>query len=72
MSDPQSNPVWIIAWTTAKDGKRFAVDHWSAHDRWEDAVAAYAKLCDDDNVATASLCLPVLSTDYACATELVP
>ena len=40
------------------------VDHWEAFDDYEDAKSRYDQLIKSDDIYTASIALPILSTDY--------
>jgi len=39
-------------------------DGWEAFDNGEDATARYRELLQDENLISASICRPIVSTDY--------
>jgi len=60
---------WLVLWTvkvkdfTSLEGYRY-YDHWIARDSYSDAQKEYRKLCNLETTYSASVCLPVDSTDY--------
>lgn len=47
-----------------QDGWEASEDGWEAFDDIEDATARYRELLQDDNLISASICQPIVSTDY--------
>jgi hypothetical protein len=41
-------------------------DEWSVYDNYKDARGAYNRLIEDEGVQSASITVPIESTDYDC------
>ena len=54
--------MYILVWTTRKNGKFNS--YWEAHDDRKLAETLYSELLDNPAIYTASLCKPIMSTDY--------
>ena len=52
--------MWIVCFTTTSGN-----DRWDAFDNEPEARAAYAKRLTLETTYTASLCVPIESTDYS-------
>lgn len=52
----------LVVYTTKIDGDM--EDHYYVFDRMDEASARYADLIERDDVYTANICLPIMSTDY--------
>lgn len=58
---------FVVIWTTNEFRPHFwepCTDHWETFEEWSDAKAKYDQLTEDESVMTASITVPVLSTDY--------
>ncbi len=53
----------LVVWCL-EDTFGILTDHWEAHDSLEGAKKMYNGLLERDDVYTASVCKPILSTDY--------
>ena len=64
--------MYIVVWSTRKKdrwGNVESTDHWQTFPERVDAVAYYNWLKDEDEAYTASMCWPILSTDYTISPE---
>ena len=61
--------MYLVVWTEKNhgsgDGRWLMDDHWSAHETLAEAEAAYAVVRDQSNCYSASICVPIESTDYS-------
>ena len=56
--------VYLVAWTTVWKSNDDQVDEWCVFENLNDAQNYYEELIKDYRVYTASVCVPIQSTDY--------
>jgi hypothetical protein len=54
---------YLVVWTSIGECREYT-SNWTVHEEIEDALGSYQRLLRRDDTYTASVCVPITSTDY--------